>query len=235
MQRKIIYGVLLATYLLNSAALADEIVQEGEILEYGEVEILLDQFDDMDGAYQLDFVQIDLYSSMHGGFTTSGSGTPVFISITYRQDYYHEAQSLAGTQCHFQDTLPNIASGAYSFWIQDEDQVVIDDAEGMAPWIGKDTITVTSIGDFSWYADPPEDILDCGAGLVAEYTFTYGYTVLSPCPADVTDDGTVDVLDLLAMLSAWGPCPDCPEDINGDGVVDVLDLLEVLSAWGPCP
>ncbi len=27
---------------------------------------------------------------------------------------------------------------------------------------------------------------------------------------------------------------DCPEDINGDGTVDVLDLLEVLSAWGPC-
>ena len=24
------------------------------------------------------------------------------------------------------------------------------------------------------------------------------------------------------------------EDINGDGVVDVLDMLEVLAAWGPC-
>ena len=30
-------------------------------------------------------------------------------------------------------------------------------------------------------------------------------------------------------------CPEpCPPDITGDYVVDVLDLLEVLSAWGPC-
>ncbi len=55
------------------------------------------------------------------------------------------------------------------------------------------------------------------------------------CPADITGEGVVDVLDLLAVLATWGPCdPPCPEDINGDGVVDVLDLLEVLSVWGPC-
>ncbi len=55
------------------------------------------------------------------------------------------------------------------------------------------------------------------------------------CPADINGDGVVDVLDLLAVLSAWGPCePDGPEDINEDGTVDVLDLLEVLNAWGPC-
>ena len=29
--------------------------------------------------------------------------------------------------------------------------------------------------------------------------------------------------------------PECPADITGDFVVDVLDLLEVLAAWGPCP
>ncbi len=53
----------------------------------------------------------------------------------------------------------------------------------------------------------------------------------SGIPADVNGDGVVDVLDLLAVLSVWGPCPDCVEDINDDGVVDVLDLLEVLSNW----
>ncbi len=72
--------------------------------------------------------------------------------------------------------------------------------------------------------DPP--IVDMGC---------YEFQVAAECPADITDDGVVDVLDLLAVLSAWGPCePDCPEDINDDGTVDVLDLLEVLSAWGPC-
>ncbi len=52
------------------------------------------------------------------------------------------------------------------------------------------------------------------------------------CPADITGDGTVDVLDLLEVLSQWGA--DGSADITGDGVVDVLDLLEVLAAWGPC-
>ncbi len=51
-------------------------------------------------------------------------------------------------------------------------------------------------------------------------------------PEDINGDGVVDVLDLLAVLSAWGDCPGCEEDVNGDGVVDVLDLLAVLGAWG---
>ncbi len=56
---------------------------------------------------------------------------------------------------------------------------------------------------------------------------------VSPCPADVDGDYAVDVLDLLAVLSAWGTVGG-PEDVNGDGMVDVMDLLAVLNAWGPC-
>jgi hypothetical protein len=62
----------------------------------------------------------------------------------------------------------------------------------------------------------------------------------SPCRADLNSDGAVDVLDLLILLDAWGPCPrgrsvgGCPADLNGDGVVDVLDLLILLDEWGPC-
>ncbi len=54
----------------------------------------------------------------------------------------------------------------------------------------------------------------------------------SPCAADITGDGQVDVLDLLEVLGQWGTSGSA--DITGNGVVDVLDLLEVLSAWGPC-
>ncbi len=54
----------------------------------------------------------------------------------------------------------------------------------------------------------------------------------APCDADVTGDGAIDVLDLIEVLSNWGPCPGCDADITGDDVVDVLDLLEVLSNWG---
>lgn len=54
------------------------------------------------------------------------------------------------------------------------------------------------------------------------------------CPADLNLDGTVNVLDLLAMLSAWGSNPGHAADLNGDDVVDVLDLLLMLTAWGSC-
>jgi uncharacterized membrane protein len=54
-----------------------------------------------------------------------------------------------------------------------------------------------------------------------------------PCPADINDDSTVDVFDLLDLLDAWGS-PGGSADLNGDGVVDVFDLLELLDAWGPC-
>ena len=49
-------------------------------------------------------------------------------------------------------------------------------------------------------------------------------------PGDVNGDGVVDVLDLLAVIAAWGN-PGGPEDVNGDGIVDVLDLLLVLANW----
>ncbi len=56
------------------------------------------------------------------------------------------------------------------------------------------------------------------------------------CSVDVNGDEVVNVLDLLDVLTDWGPCPGCPTDVNGDDVVDVLDLLAVLSNWDKgCP
>ena len=59
----------------------------------------------------------------------------------------------------------------------------------------------------------------------------------------VGSDGEVNIDDLLAVISAWGPCPAppalCPANIVTAGasatVVDIDDLLAVISAWGPCP
>lgn len=57
-----------------------------------------------------------------------------------------------------------------------------------------------------------------------------------PIPGDTNGDGVVNVADLLAVISAWGPCPappaSCPADMNGDGVVNVADLLIVITNWG---
>ncbi len=49
-------------------------------------------------------------------------------------------------------------------------------------------------------------------------------------PSDINGDGVVDVLDLLAVLAAWGT-DDPDADVNDDGIVDVLDLLQVLGDW----
>jgi hypothetical protein len=51
--------------------------------------------------------------------------------------------------------------------------------------------------------------------------------------ADVNGDGAVDVDDLLAVILAWGPCPDgpCPADVDGSGAIDVDDLVAVILGW----
>lgn len=54
------------------------------------------------------------------------------------------------------------------------------------------------------------------------------------CTGDLTGSGSVDVFDMLALLDAWGPCPDCAADLTGDDVVDVFDLLALLDNWGAC-
>jgi hypothetical protein len=58
---------------------------------------------------------------------------------------------------------------------------------------------------------------------------------ISPMPCQ---DGDVDVDDLLAVNSAWGPCEPqtmCPADITATtGVVDTDGLLAVINQWGTC-
>ncbi len=61
------------------------------------------------------------------------------------------------------------------------------------------------------------------------------------CPGDVAPlpsqgDGSVDISDLLAVISTWGACDSpCPTDIQPDGVINVSDLLAVILGWGACP
>lgn len=58
---------------------------------------------------------------------------------------------------------------------------------------------------------------------------------LGECPQDLDDSGDVGFSDLLAVLSAWGPCAACPQDFDGSGDVGFADLLSLLAAWGSCP
>ena len=50
---------------------------------------------------------------------------------------------------------------------------------------------------------------------------------------DANNDGSVNVQDLLELLSQWGQCSgDCSADFNGDQMVDVTDILTMLANWG---
>jgi hypothetical protein len=49
---------------------------------------------------------------------------------------------------------------------------------------------------------------------------------------DVNCDGTINVTDILSVVSEWGQCDThCAQDIVPDGTIDVLDLLHVIGNW----
>ncbi len=56
-------------------------------------------------------------------------------------------------------------------------------------------------------------------------------------PGDIDQDGNVGYGDFVALMNAWGPCPDpcppaCPADLDGDCRVGVTDFLILLANWG---
>ncbi len=73
------------------------------------------------------------------------------------------------------------------------------------------------------------------AGAVNDYGYVWAIATGDPRVGDVTGDGAVDIGDLLALLSAWGPCPpppaSCPADLDGSGTVGIADLLVLLANW----
>ncbi|MCH8344693.1 MAG: FG-GAP repeat protein [Planctomycetes bacterium] len=63
----------------------------------------------------------------------------------------------------------------------------------------------------------------------------YIFEGVCPCPWDLDGSGDVGILDLLALLAAWGPNPGHPADFDGNGTVDIFDLLTLIANWGACP
>jgi hypothetical protein len=86
-------------------------------------------------------------------------------------------------------------------------------------------------------------VADSKGNPITEYTlvdeFGNDWTT-PPSVADINIDGVVNVDDLLAVINAWGECPQpcppsCGADIapsKGDCIVNVDDLLMVINSWG---
>jgi hypothetical protein len=76
--------------------------------------------------------------------------------------------------------------------------------------------------------------LTAGAAVFTNNAGQSGTVRLPPCPADCGNgDGTVGIVDLLALLGQWGmEGGACDLDLDGVGITDLLILL---GAWGGCP
>ena len=87
----------------------------------------------------------------------------------------------------------------------------------------------------TWCLDLTEDDCDAvagnwsGAGTECEDSSG----CQSDCQEDIDGDGSVNVNDLLAVVSDWGST-ESDADVDGSGVVDTSDLLAVIGAWGSC-
>jgi hypothetical protein len=65
------------------------------------------------------------------------------------------------------------------------------------------------------------------------------------CPADLDHNNTVDIDDLVIVITHWGRCPPQPPDCClgdivfplgvGDHTVNIDDLVALITSWGPCP
>jgi hypothetical protein len=76
-----------------------------------------------------------------------------------------------------------------------------------------------------------------GVGFSATASTSIGLTLVPPlCPGDVSENGTVDGIDLAAVLDSWGTAGvgEFVTDVDGDGIVAGEDLSAVLAAWGAC-
>ena len=73
---------------------------------------------------------------------------------------------------------------------------------------------------------------DFGVGDVVAFLLTP-----IPPPGDLDGDCTVGIVDFLALLALWGPCPgacppSCAADLDGDCDVGIVDFLTLLANWG---
>jgi hypothetical protein len=133
-------------------------------------------------------------------------------------------------------------------WISDDDVAVTEvdilfSTDGGASF---DTVVVTGTEDDGTYAWTVPDVTTGAGRLRLVVHDGDGHTgsdesdadfdvVGSALVGDANGDGVVNFGDILAVIAAWGACPDppapCPADVNGSGAVDFADVLVVIANW----
>ncbi|MHC5023715.1 MAG: right-handed parallel beta-helix repeat-containing protein [Planctomycetota bacterium] len=194
-----------------------------------------------------------------GGMSSDGTSNPIVANSVFWLGSPDQIADLPGAASAV--TYSNVQGGVAGTGNIDEDPLFVDvDGPDDVPGNEDDDLRLQAASpciDAASDADLPADSTDLdgdgdtaealpldldgnsrvidgdGNGTVVVDMGAYEY--LPPvCPADLSGDGNVDIVDLLQLLAVWGDCAGCDEDLDGSGTVDIADLLALLAAWGPC-
>ncbi len=134
------------------------------------------------------------------------------------------AVNASGQVVGFYNDLDILNSPFEGFLWQDGSRIQLLDV--IHPALGWQVLYPFAINEQGWIA----------GGGVRNGQLGHGFLMkpVAACPWDLDADGSVGVVDLLALLAEWGGDPGGPPDFDGDGDVGVLDLLSLLAHWGPC-
>lgn len=190
------------------------------------------------------------------GLSWSGSGNPT--DFDYATLKYDAAGNLLWEQrydgpAHNEDFASALAvDRAGGVYVTGTSQRVAAGFPDFTEFYDYLTLKYTAAGNFVWEQryNGPADSSEEGRAVVvdaagnvhitgwSEDTMTgadYATVKYEQFPGDLDGDGLISVIDLLALLAAWGPCaapPDpCSADLTGDGSVGVTDLLALLANW----
>ncbi len=87
-----------------------------------------------------------------------------------------------------------------------------------------------------WFEGREGYVAGSSEGRPFELPFVLAGTALTPCPADLDGNRTVDAGDIGSLLLVFGACDaGCAGDLDGSGQVDAGDIGSLLLAFGVCP
>jgi hypothetical protein len=87
-----------------------------------------------------------------------------------------------------------------------------------------------------WFEGREGYVAGSSEGRPFELPFVLAGTALTPCPADLDGNRTVDAGDIGSLLLAFGTCTSpCAADLDANGQVDAGDIGSLLLAFGGCP